>query len=161
MRSRPQSSTRPLIFLRAPGGFNTMVCQMIAYFTTVFVAAPLAILTGLLMSPAVAARFKTAIGFLNRQMARTVHLDCRKLSATQYAGSQLPGLCPAGPSRLPDQSDRRTDADCLGRSNLTTPFKISGSCKFSPEFFPLIYVQIIRKKGNPYSDGSGIGGSAR
>jgi len=47
--------------------------QMIAYFTTVFVAAPLAIVTGLLMSPAVAARFKTAKGFLNRQMARTVH----------------------------------------------------------------------------------------
>ncbi len=47
--------------------------QMIAYFTTVFVAAPLAMITGLLQSPAVAARFKTAKGLLNRQVARTVH----------------------------------------------------------------------------------------
>ena len=47
--------------------------QMIAYSTTVFVAAPLAMITGLLQSPAVAARFKTAKGLLNRQVARTVH----------------------------------------------------------------------------------------
>lgn len=47
--------------------------QMIAYFTTVFVAAPLAMITGLLQSPAIAARFKTAKGLLNRQVARTVH----------------------------------------------------------------------------------------
>ena len=55
--------------------------QMIAYFTTVFVAAPLAIVTGLLMSTAVAARFKTAKGLLNGQMARKKHrhgnsIDC-------------------------------------------------------------------------------------
>ncbi len=47
--------------------------QMIAYFTTVFVAAPLAMITGLLQSPAIAARFKTAKGLLNRQVARTIH----------------------------------------------------------------------------------------
>ena len=49
--------------------------QMIAYFTTVFVAAPLAVITGLLQSPAIAARFKTAKGPLNRQVARTVHFS--------------------------------------------------------------------------------------
>jgi len=49
--------------------------QMIAYFTTVFVAAPLAIITGLLQSPAVAARFKTQNGWLNRQVARTIHFS--------------------------------------------------------------------------------------
>jgi methionine sulfoxide reductase catalytic subunit len=49
--------------------------QMIAYFTTVFVAAPLAIITGLLQSPAVAARFKTQNGLLNRQVARTIHFS--------------------------------------------------------------------------------------
>jgi len=47
--------------------------QMIAYFTTVFVAAPLAMVTGLLQAPAIAARFKTAKGVLNRQVSRTVH----------------------------------------------------------------------------------------
>lgn len=47
--------------------------QMIAYFTTVFVAAPLAVVTGLLQSPAIAARFKTAKGPLNRQIARVLH----------------------------------------------------------------------------------------
>jgi len=49
--------------------------QMIAYFTTVFVAAPLAIITGLLQSPAVAARFSTQSGWLNRQVARTIHFS--------------------------------------------------------------------------------------
>ncbi len=47
--------------------------QVLAYFTTVFVAAPLAFVTGLLQAPAVAARFGTGRGLLNRQVARTVH----------------------------------------------------------------------------------------
>ncbi|MEW2482458.1 molybdopterin-dependent oxidoreductase [Mycobacterium sp. NPDC049093] len=47
--------------------------QMLAYFITVFVAAPLAFLTGLLQAPAVAARLGTGRGPLNRQAARTVH----------------------------------------------------------------------------------------
>ncbi|OMC39084.1 oxidoreductase [Mycobacterium sp. GA-1841] len=47
--------------------------QMLAYFITVFIAAPLAFLTGLLQAPTVAARFGTGRGPLNRQVARTVH----------------------------------------------------------------------------------------
>ena len=47
--------------------------QALAYFTTVFVAAPLAVGTGVLQAPAVAARFRTAMGVLNRQVARTIH----------------------------------------------------------------------------------------
>jgi DMSO/TMAO reductase YedYZ molybdopterin-dependent catalytic subunit/thiosulfate reductase cytochrome b subunit len=47
--------------------------QVLAYFITVFIAAPLAFLTGLLQAPAVAARFGTGRGVLNRQVARTVH----------------------------------------------------------------------------------------
>ncbi|MGV0780492.1 molybdopterin-dependent oxidoreductase [Mycolicibacterium sp. XJ775] len=47
--------------------------QVLAYFITVFVAAPLAFITGLLQAPAVAARFGTGRGPLNRQVARTVH----------------------------------------------------------------------------------------
>ena len=47
--------------------------QIIAYFTTVFVAAPLAFLTGLLQAPAVAARFGFGRGVFNRQVARTAH----------------------------------------------------------------------------------------
>lgn len=47
--------------------------QVLAYFVTVFVAAPLAFVTGLLQAPAVAARFGTGRGLFNRQVARTVH----------------------------------------------------------------------------------------
>ncbi|MCB0950707.1 MAG: molybdopterin-dependent oxidoreductase [Mycobacterium sp.] len=47
--------------------------QALAYFITVFIAAPLAFITGLLQAPAVAARFGTGRGPLNRQVARTVH----------------------------------------------------------------------------------------
>jgi thiosulfate reductase cytochrome b subunit len=47
--------------------------QIIAYFTTVFVAAPLAFVTGLLQAPAIAARFGFGAGVFNRQVARTVH----------------------------------------------------------------------------------------
>jgi DMSO/TMAO reductase YedYZ molybdopterin-dependent catalytic subunit/thiosulfate reductase cytochrome b subunit len=47
--------------------------QLIAYFTTVFVAAPAAFVTGLLQAPSVAARFGFARGVLNRQVARSVH----------------------------------------------------------------------------------------
>lgn len=47
--------------------------QIIAYFTTVFVAAPLAFVTGLLQGPAIAARLGFGRGPFNRQVARTVH----------------------------------------------------------------------------------------
>lgn len=46
--------------------------QIIAYFLTIFVAAPLAVVTGLLQAPALAARFKLK-GLLNRQVARSAH----------------------------------------------------------------------------------------
>ena len=55
-------------------GFSTYnALQLLAYFITVFIAAPLALVTGLLQAPAIAARFGTAAGRLNRQVARTVH----------------------------------------------------------------------------------------
>jgi thiosulfate reductase cytochrome b subunit len=47
--------------------------QMLAYFTTVFIAAPLAFVTGLLQSPAVASKLSSGRGILNRQIARCVH----------------------------------------------------------------------------------------
>jgi thiosulfate reductase cytochrome b subunit len=47
--------------------------QMLAYFTTVFVAAPLALITGFLQSPAVATKLSSGRGIFNRQVARTVH----------------------------------------------------------------------------------------
>jgi thiosulfate reductase cytochrome b subunit len=47
--------------------------QQLAYFTTVFVAAPLAFATGLLQSPAVASKLSSGSGPLNRQVARTIH----------------------------------------------------------------------------------------
>src|SRR6185437_1120150 len=47
--------------------------QMIAYFITVFIAAPLALLTGLGMSPALSTRFKRISRVLNIQAARSLH----------------------------------------------------------------------------------------
>ena len=47
--------------------------QLLAYFTTVFIASPLALITGVMQSPAVAARLHLATGFLNRQVARSLH----------------------------------------------------------------------------------------
>lgn len=47
--------------------------QVIAYFLAVFVAAPLALITGLLQAPAIASRFGVGWGRINRQVARSVH----------------------------------------------------------------------------------------
>ncbi len=47
--------------------------QIIAYFSTVLVFAPLALITGLLQAPAIAARFGFGRGVFNRQVARTAH----------------------------------------------------------------------------------------
>jgi sulfoxide reductase catalytic subunit YedY len=49
--------------------------QLLAYFVTVFVAAPLAVLTGILHSPAIAKRLKTTNSrFANGEVVRSVHL---------------------------------------------------------------------------------------
>lgn len=55
------------------GFTNYNALQVIAYFTTVFIAAPIAFATGLLQSPTIAARFGLDRGPLNQQVARTVH----------------------------------------------------------------------------------------
>lgn len=47
--------------------------QLLTYFITVFIVAPLALFTGLLQAPAIAAKFGLAWGTLNRQVARIVH----------------------------------------------------------------------------------------
>ena len=47
--------------------------QVIAYFITVFVASPLAIVTGLGMSPALSTRFKRLSSVLSIQTARSLH----------------------------------------------------------------------------------------
>ncbi|MGH3970589.1 MAG: molybdopterin-dependent oxidoreductase, partial [Mycobacterium sp.] len=47
--------------------------QLLAYFVTVFVAAPLALLTGLGMSPALSTRFKQVSRPLSIQTARSLH----------------------------------------------------------------------------------------
>jgi thiosulfate reductase cytochrome b subunit len=51
--------------------FNSL--QQLAYFTTVFIAAPLAILTGLMQGPAIANRLGWFGRVLHRQAARSVH----------------------------------------------------------------------------------------
>ena len=47
--------------------------QLIAYFITVFIAGPLALLTGLGMSPALSARIKPVSTVLSIQVARSLH----------------------------------------------------------------------------------------
>ncbi len=47
--------------------------QLIAYFITIFVAAPLALVTGLGMSPALSTRFKRISKVLSIQTARSLH----------------------------------------------------------------------------------------
>jgi thiosulfate reductase cytochrome b subunit len=47
--------------------------QQLAYFVTIFVAAPLALLTGLGMSPALSTRFKRISKVLSIQTARSLH----------------------------------------------------------------------------------------
>ncbi|HEX5450039.1 MAG TPA: molybdopterin-dependent oxidoreductase [Gaiellaceae bacterium] len=47
--------------------------QLLAYFVTVFVAAPLALVTGLGMSPALSTRFKRVSKLLSIQTARSLH----------------------------------------------------------------------------------------
>src|SRR5699024_6353163 len=47
--------------------------QQLAYFLTVFVAGPLALLTGLGMSPALSTRFKKLSRLLSIQVARSLH----------------------------------------------------------------------------------------
>ncbi len=47
--------------------------QILAYFLTVFVAAPLALITGLGMSPALSTRFKRVSRLLSIQTARSLH----------------------------------------------------------------------------------------
>jgi methionine sulfoxide reductase catalytic subunit len=52
-------------------GYNSL--QLLAYFVTVFVAAPLALLTGLGMSPALSTRIKPVSRVLSIQVARSLH----------------------------------------------------------------------------------------
>ena len=47
--------------------------QMLAYFSAVFIASPLAAITGILQAPSIAARLHLATGWFNRQVARTLH----------------------------------------------------------------------------------------
>ncbi len=47
--------------------------QLLGYFVTVFVAAPLALVTGLGMSPALSTRFKRLSRVLSIQTARSLH----------------------------------------------------------------------------------------
>jgi thiosulfate reductase cytochrome b subunit len=58
-----------------PGGYYQFdALQQLSYFAIVFIAAPLAILTGLAMSPALDNRFKAYQRlFANRQVARSLH----------------------------------------------------------------------------------------
>ncbi len=55
------------------GWTNYNGLQLIAYFVTVFIAAPLAVITGLGMSPALSTRFPRISSVFSIQFARSVH----------------------------------------------------------------------------------------
>ncbi len=55
------------------GWTNYNSLQLIAYFLTVFVAAPLALITGLGMSPALSTRFRRISSLFSIQVARSLH----------------------------------------------------------------------------------------
>lgn len=55
------------------GWVNYNSLQLIAYFITVFIAAPAAVITGLGMSPALSTRFHRISSVLSIQLARTLH----------------------------------------------------------------------------------------
>ncbi|HEU0205732.1 MAG TPA: molybdopterin-dependent oxidoreductase [Pseudolysinimonas sp.] len=55
------------------GWTNYNSLQLIAYFITVFVAAPLAFITGLGMSPALSTRFRRVSSIFSIQLARSLH----------------------------------------------------------------------------------------
>ena len=69
-----------------PGGyFRFDAIQQLSYFAVVFVAAPLAILTGLAMSPALDNRFKWYQRiFGNRQVARSMHFTAMVIFLVFY-----------------------------------------------------------------------------
>lgn len=55
------------------GWVNYNALQLLAYFVTVFIAAPLAMLTGIRMAPGLAARFKSIERVYPVQLARLIH----------------------------------------------------------------------------------------
>lgn len=55
------------------GWVNYNGLQLIAYFVTVFIAAPLALITGLGMSPALSTRFRWISSMFSIQVARSLH----------------------------------------------------------------------------------------
>ncbi|MGN6205195.1 molybdopterin-dependent oxidoreductase [Humibacter sp.] len=55
------------------GWTNYNSLQLIAYFITVFIAAPLALITGLGMSPALSTKFYLVSRYFNIQVARSLH----------------------------------------------------------------------------------------
>jgi len=55
------------------GWVNYNSLQLIAYFVTVFIAAPLALITGLGMSPALSTRFRWVSSIFSIQTARSLH----------------------------------------------------------------------------------------
>jgi DMSO/TMAO reductase YedYZ molybdopterin-dependent catalytic subunit len=61
--------------VETPGGYNPL--QQIAYFSIVFIVAPVAIATGVAMSPSITARFPWYLRvFHGRQAARSIHFLC-------------------------------------------------------------------------------------
>ena len=72
---RAMASYLSLHLVVVPGRYNAL--EQLAYFSVVFLLSPLAIATGLAMSPSISARFPWYIRlFRGRQAARSIHFLC-------------------------------------------------------------------------------------
>jgi len=61
--------------VETPGHYNPL--QQLAYFSIVFIVSPIAIATGIAMSPSISARFPWYLKlFYGRQVARSIHFLC-------------------------------------------------------------------------------------
>ena len=95
------------------GWSNYNSLQLLAYFITVFLAAPLALLTGLGMSPALSTRFRRISSVFSIQFARSVHFlvlagSCSSSSCTS------PWSSPPGAAQ-PQSHVRRAEQRVLDR----------------------------------------------
>ena len=121
--------------------------QMLTYFVTVFVAAPLALATGLLQSPAIAARFGFGAGVLNRQVSRTVHFGVL-LYFVAYIAVHVTMVCITGAAVNFNHITRGVDApDASGVWLFVLGTAVAAAIWIAATPFTLRYPRVVQKSG--------------
>ncbi len=136
-----------LDFPPASGWRQYDALQILAYFTTVFVAAPLAMLSGLLQAPFIAARFKTARGPLNRQIARTLHVGVLAYFV-QFVAIHVTMVVLTGPVRNLNHITRGVDDQLLlGLLITASGLAIVAAAWMAATPFTLRYPRVVQHIG--------------